>query len=151
MLGETGMLLVRHRLSPSEASRARLRELIAANAGSDVRELLVGSPGTMLVARELGFDEDWQASADQLLADRDPETGLWEQNLWGQRASTSAPAHGFAGCVLALGELEGAAETLRRYAIVEDGLANWPQLRTGSSSDEAATRSACSGATAPRG
>jgi lantibiotic modifying enzyme len=35
------------------------------------------------------------------------------------------PAHGFAGCVLALGDEPGVAETARRYAHVEDGLANW--------------------------
>jgi hypothetical protein len=126
MVGETGLALVRHRLSPSESTRERLRELVAANVGSDGREILIGSPGTMLVARELGFDEEWRASAERLLADRDPETGLWEQNLWGRRGVHLGAAHGFAGCVLAFDELDGAAEAARRHAVVEDGLANWP-------------------------
>jgi hypothetical protein len=126
MAGETGLVLVRHRLSPSESTRERLRELVAANVDSDGREILIGSPGTMLVARELGFDEEWRASAERLLADRDPETGLWEQNLWGRRSVHLGAAHGFAGCVLAFGELDGAAEIARRHAVVEDGLANWP-------------------------
>jgi hypothetical protein len=126
MLGETGALLVRHRLSPSKATRERLRELVAQNADSDARELLLGSPGTMLVARELGFDDLWRASAERLLEARDPETGLWMQHIWGTTASYVGAAHGFAGCVLALGGFDGAAETARRYAVVEEGLANWP-------------------------
>jgi hypothetical protein len=126
MVGETGILLVRHRLSPSPTIAERLRELVAANVDDDHRELIWGSPGTMLVARELGFDDLWQASAGRLLADRDLETGLWEQNLHGRRGQHLGPAHGFAGCVLALGAVDGAPETARRYAVVEDGLANWP-------------------------
>jgi hypothetical protein len=131
MLGETGVLLVRQRLSPSQPTVERLRKLIASNMDAEQRELLWGSPGTMLVARELGFDDLWQQSAERLLAVRDPETGLWEQNLYGKIDRHLGPAHGFAGCVLALGSVEGAAETARRYAVVEDGLANWPALDDG--------------------
>jgi len=122
MLGETGILLVRHRLSPSAETLGRLRELTDANVDSDAREILLGSPGTMLVAQELGFDDHREA----LLASRDPESGLWEQHIWGERDRYLGAAHGFAGCVLALGDFEGAVETARRYALVEDGLANWP-------------------------
>ena len=126
MLGETGILLVRHRLDPSSTNLERLRELVAANAGSDARELLLGSPGTMLVALELGLDDVWRGSAEQLLAARDPATGLWDQHIWDKRDVYLGAAHGFAGCALALGDFEGAAETARLYATVEDGLANWP-------------------------
>ena len=126
MFGETGVLLVRQRLSPSQATADRLRELVTANADAEQRELIWGSPGTMLAARELGFDEGWQQSAERLLAARDPDTGLWEQNLYGRIDRHLGPAHGFAGCVLALGGVAGAADTARRYAVVEDGLANWP-------------------------
>jgi Lanthionine synthetase C-like protein len=131
MAGETGVLLVRQRLSPSSSTLERLRDLVAANADDDHRELVWGSPGTMLVAAELGFEDLWQASADRLLAGRDPDTGLWEQNLHGRVDRHLGPAHGFAGCVLALGGLDGAAETARRYAVVEDGLANWPPYDDG--------------------
>ena len=64
--GETGVLLVRHRLAPSTGTRDRLRELVDANVGDGHRELLYGSPGTMLVARELGFDDLWLESAERL-------------------------------------------------------------------------------------
>jgi hypothetical protein len=126
MAGETGILLVRERLSPSAATRDRLRELISANVGDERCDLLWGSPGTMLAARELGFDDLWQESADQLLADRDPETGLWTQKFGEKSARYLGAAHGFAGCVLGLGSVEGAAETARRYAVVEEDVANWP-------------------------
>lgn len=132
LAGETGVLLLRQRLSPSSVTLERLRDLVAANVGDDHRELVWGSPGTMLVASELGFGDLWHASAESLLAARDPETGLWEQNLRGRVDRHLGAAHGFAGCVLALGRLDGAAETARRYAVVEDGLANWPPHDDGS-------------------
>jgi hypothetical protein len=131
MLGETGILLVRQRLSPSDPVLERLRDLIASNVSAEERELLWGSPGTMLVAREFGLEDLWRTSADRLLADRDPETGLWYQHLYGKVRTIVGAAHGFAGCVLALGDFEGAAETARRYAIVEDELANWPPYADG--------------------
>jgi len=129
MGGETGIVLVRHRFSASDETRERLRALVAANIDSEARELLLGSPGTMLVARELGFDDLHRAAAERLLEARDRETGLWEQHRWGKRDMYIGAAHGFAGCVLALGDLAGASETARRYALVENGLANWPPTR----------------------
>ena len=129
--GETGMLLVRHRLAPSAASHDRLRELVAAHADEDHRELLYGSPGTMLVARELDFDDLWLQSAERLRAALDSKTGLWTQHFGGEAYRYLGAAHGFAGCVLALGDVGGAGGTARRYAVVEDGLANWPPLADG--------------------
>ncbi len=131
LVGETGVLLARHRLAPSAATRERLRELVAANVDDEHRELLWGSPGTMLVARELGFDDLWLESAERLRAARDPETALWTQHLYGGAARYLGAAHGFAGGVLALGDEAGVAETARRYAVVEDDLANWPPLADG--------------------
>ncbi len=131
LAGDTGVLLVRKRLAPATATLERLRELVAANVADNHRELLWGSPGTMLVARELGFDDLWLESAERLLAARDPQSGLWTQNLYGRTAQHLGAAHGFAGCVLALGDVVGADETARRHAAVENGLANWPPLADG--------------------
>jgi hypothetical protein len=64
LMGEAGVLLVRHRLEPSAATLERFRELVASNVGDAHRELLWGSPGTMLVARELGFDDLWLHSSE---------------------------------------------------------------------------------------
>ena len=93
-------------LSPSSGNRDELAKLIAANARDERRELMWGSPGTMLVARELGFDELWEESAAWLRSRRD-EDGVWEQDLYGQKRRILGPAHGWAGCVLALEDGQG--------------------------------------------
>ena len=126
-MGEVGIRLVLNRLSPSQANRDALAGLISANAHDPRRELMWGSPGTMLAARELGFDELWEDSAEWLRGQRDDD-GVWEQDLYGARRRFLGPAHGWAGCVLALGESESVAETARRFAVECDGLANWPPL-----------------------
>ena len=61
-MGETGIRLVLHRLSPSKENADRLAELIAGNAEDERRELMWGSPGTMLAAaamHELTGEERW--------------------------------------------------------------------------------------------
>jgi hypothetical protein len=85
--------------------------------------LLSKKTRTMLVGRELGLD--LTASEEWLRARRDAE-GLWTQRLYGRTARCLGPAHGFAGCALALGDLPAVSETLRRFAVWEDGLVNWP-------------------------
>lgn len=129
-MGETGLRLVLHRLAPSPHNLDRLAKLIAANARDKRRELMWGSPGTMLVARALGLDDLWEESAAWLRGQRD-EDGLWEQDLYGAKQRYLGPAHGYAGCVLALGDEPGVAETARRFAVEENGFANWPALADG--------------------
>src|SRR6266511_3231323 len=113
-MGETGIRLVLQRLAPSPANLERLSELIAANERDERCELMWGSPGTTLAGRELGLDVT--ASIEWLQGRRDAE-GLWTQQLYGRSTRYLGPAHGFAGCVRALG---GDVE--------EDGLVNWPPL-----------------------
>ena len=125
--GEVGIRLVLQRLAPSAENRGELAVRIEENASDERRELMWGSPGTMLVARELGLEELWADSAARLRSERD-EDGLWEQDLFGTRIRYLGPAHGFAGCVLALGEDPLATEVAQRYAIEQDGLANWPPI-----------------------
>src|SRR5256714_1865762 len=121
--GETGIRLVLQRLAPSQANLERLSELIAANERDERCELTWGSPGTILAGRELGLDVT--ASVEWLHARRDTD-GLWTQQLSGPSRRYLGSAHGFAGCVLALGDVAGVSETLRRFAVEEDGLVNWP-------------------------
>jgi hypothetical protein len=127
-MGETGIRLVLQRFAPSESNLARLAELIAANAEDGRCELMWGSPGTILVGRELGLDVT--PSIEWLQAARDPD-GLWAQDLYGKVRRFLGPAHGFDGCVLALGDPGGVSETLRRLAVAEDGLVNWPATDDG--------------------
>ena len=129
-MGQTGIRLVLQRLAPSNENLDELRRLISANARDKRRELMWGSPGTMLVARELGLDDLWAESAEWLRQERDPD-GLWEQDLYGKRRRILGPAHGFAGCILALGGDPMAGDVAVKYAVEEDGLANWPAVAGG--------------------
>ncbi len=124
-MGETGIRLVLQRLVPSDANLQRLAELIAANERDERMELMWGSPGTILAGRELELDVT--ASIEWLHAQRDAD-GLWTQRLAGQSRRYLGPAHGFASCVLALGDVAGVSETLERLAVEEDGLVNWPPV-----------------------
>jgi hypothetical protein len=137
-MGETGIRLVLQRLSPSKGNADRLAQLIAGNAKDERRELMWGSPGTMLAAAamhdltgEARWLDLWRESAVWLRDEWDLHTGLWTQHLYGRVDQFIGPAHGFAGCVLALSRdaddevHRRAAKTTARYAIEEDGLANW--------------------------
>jgi hypothetical protein len=124
-MGEVGIRLVLQRLAPSTANLEQLARLIRENECDERRELMWGSPGTILAGRELGLDVT--ASEEWLRGQRD-EDGLWTQQLHGREQRFLGPAHGFAGCVLALGGLPDVAGTLRQHAVVEGGLANWPAL-----------------------
>jgi hypothetical protein len=149
LVGSSGILLVAHRLAPSRATADALARAIAENVEHPSNEVLLGAPGTMLAARvmhartgEGRFERLWRASAATLLARQEPD-GLWTQALYGDRLRYVGAAHGLAGNVRALGGapewLDDAAAvdaravaTARALAIVDDGLANWPALSTGS-------------------
>jgi hypothetical protein len=124
-MGEVGIRLVLQRLAPSAGNREQLSQLIAANGRDERRELMWGSPGTILAGRELGLET--AASEEWLLGQRDAD-GLWTQRLYGEDRRFLGPAHGFAGCVLSLAQVDDVASTIRRHAVLEDGLANWPPL-----------------------
>ncbi len=145
-MGDTGIRLALHRLSPSRENADRLAELIAGNAEDERREVMWGSPGTMLAAAavheltgESRWLDLWRESAEWLRDEWDPQTGLWTQQLHGRVEQFIGPAHGFAGCVLALSRDAGddfhrrAAEAMARYAVEEDGLANWPPIASAES------------------
>jgi hypothetical protein len=136
-MGETGIRLVLQRLSPSRENADRLAQLIAGNAHDERRELMWGSPGTMLGAAamydltgEARWLELWGESAAWLRDEWDPETGLdaaatgwWTSSSvlrTGSRAASS-PCR-----VMPTTRFMPAAEATVRYAIEEDGLANSP-------------------------
>jgi hypothetical protein len=127
-MGDVGIRLVLQRLAPTESNLAELERLISANERDERRELMWGSPGTILAGRELGVDV---SASEEWLRGQLDDDGLWTQDLYGERRRFLGPAHGFAGCVLALGDVRDAAETLTQCAVIEDGLANWPPLAGG--------------------
>jgi hypothetical protein len=133
-MGESGLLLV-SKVAGGEFDVDRLRARVRENMRNETWELMWGSPGTILAARLAGLDDEWSESCAALAGEQDPESGLWTQVLYGKTTQYVGPAHGFAGDVHALrgwlpdDELRARAEpALRRLAVVEDGLANWPPL-----------------------
>ena len=142
-VGEAGILLVAHTLAPAAEQERRLLDAIRRNAENPARELLFGSPGTMLAAHvmwERTADEEWleawRASADWLWDEWRGE--LWQQEIQGRTRSIFGPAHGLAGNVLVLArgdllepgrrrELERRTiATISGHALREEGVAQWP-------------------------
>ena len=142
LVGESGVLLVEE-LVARTTDRDRLAAVVAANADAEERELdaeerelMEGSPGTMLaadlLARRTGEQrwlDLWDRSADRLLETWD-EDGLWRQRLRGREWHVIGPVHGFAGNVFSLARRRDvsarAVEVATRLALREDGLAQWP-------------------------
>jgi Lanthionine synthetase C-like protein len=139
LIGEAGVLLVTHGFAPTAELERRLLEVVRSNTENPTRELLWGSPGTMLAAQVLwertgdaAWRDAWQASADWLWDEW--RNDLWEQEFGDRRRHVLGPAHGFAGNVFVLardpgrrGELERRTiATLSRHALREDGMVQWP-------------------------
>ena len=153
LAGESGILLVAHRLGPAPWQEERLLACIQANVANPFWELMWGSPGTMLAAQVMHertgserWADAWNQSADRLWQEWRDE--LWLQDLYGRAIHVFGPAHGFAGNVYVLArgllldghrrsELERrVVATATRHAQREDGLAQWPPaLEPGSSTD----------------
>ncbi len=140
LAGETGILVVAWRLSPSEGVADDLYARIRANVDNEADDVMWGTPGTLIAARamlawtgEERWRVAWQESADALWARREDE-GFWTQRLYGQQIHGLSPPHGLVGNVQALLPLldeqrrdalqRDTAALLARTAFVEDGLAN---------------------------
>jgi hypothetical protein len=142
-MGESGILLVAHTLAPAAWQEERLLAAVRANAQNPTRELMWGSPGTMLAAQVMygrtGDDRwaaEWRESARWLWEEwRDD---LWAQDLYGRVRRILGPAHGFVGNVFVLGrgdlldvrrrsDLERrAVAAVAAHAEREGELAQWP-------------------------
>jgi lantibiotic modifying enzyme len=150
LTGESGILMTAWLIEPTAERSDRLHERIRQNAGNEAIEVMWGAPGTMLAAAELQrrtgeerWADAWRESAQKLLETRD-EDGLWTSKLYGELRRSLTPPHGVIGNVHALldgGELLDATQretlkretkdVLRRTAVVENGLANWPSQAHG--------------------
>jgi hypothetical protein len=140
--GETGILLVAWRLSPSGEVERDLLERVRQNVDNDADEVMWGTPGTLLAARAMldRTDRDeWRdacCESVEALWRRRGDDGFWVQRLYGMDARRLDPPHGLVGNVLALRDgldadrrarlLDETATLLGRTAVVEGGLANWP-------------------------
>ena len=80
LTGETGILLVACRLGhPLDDD---LRDRIRANLASEAEDLMWGTPGTLVAAAAMGWEDLARESAAALASRRDAD-GLWTQRLWG--------------------------------------------------------------------
>ena len=131
LTGQTGILLVACRLG--HELEADLEALTRANLANEAEELMWGTPGTLVAAAAMGWDDLARESADALVARRDAD-GLWTQQLWGTSFRGIGTVHGLAGNVCALLQVDDprndalraeSAAALARAATWEDGLANW--------------------------
>ena len=142
LCGESGILLIAFRLSPSADLADNLHRLVRANVDNGADEIMWGAPGTLLAARlmldwtgEKRWRDASQESAEALWSRRD-SGGMWTQRMYGQELRSLTPPHGLVGNVQALLPLLDAARAetltretaaiLERAAHIEDGLANWP-------------------------
>jgi hypothetical protein len=131
LTGEAGILLVACRLSHPLGDDLRRR--IRANVANEAEDLMWGTPGTIVAAAAMGWDDLAHESADALVSRRDVD-GLWTQRLWGTSFRGIGTVHGLAGNVRALLQVDDprneelraeSAAALARAATREDGLANW--------------------------
>ena len=131
LTGEVGILLVACSLGrPLEDD---LRDRIRANLANEAEDLMWGTPGTLVAAAAMGWDDLARESADALTLRRDTD-GLWTQRLWGTSFRGVGTVHGLAGNVRALLQVDDpgndalrteSAAALARAATRQDGLANW--------------------------
>jgi lanthionine synthetase-like protein len=133
LVGETGILVVAHKLRAPVADERRLSELVRANREHETWELLWGSAGTMLAARACGLHDEWRESAALLYEQWDPESDMWTHLLHGRLYPHIGAGHGFASNVHALrGFVDDdvlrarVARLLTRTAQHEGELVNWP-------------------------
>ena len=78
LTGEAGILLVACRLG--HGVEAALKALVSANLANEAEDLMWGTPGTLIAAAAMGWDELARESADALASRRDAD-GLWTHRL----------------------------------------------------------------------
>jgi hypothetical protein len=79
LFGETGILLVARIVGAASADDERLRELVVENERNRTWELMWGSSGTILAAREAGLEEEWRRSAAILVEEWERRGGIGNQ------------------------------------------------------------------------
>jgi hypothetical protein len=149
LMGETPIRLLAYGANPDPDTADRLSLLIAGNLAHPARELMWGSPGTLLAALFLHGrtgDERWaglfRSAARKLWSELQwssrHECAYWTQDLYGTRSAYLGAVHGFAGTAAPLirgrhllepGEWNAwqrcIAATVRQTAIRSGPHANW--------------------------
>jgi lanthionine synthetase-like protein len=139
--GDSGILLVAHKLAPSAEHADALYRRVRENWDCETNELLQGAPGTMLAAKAM---LDWTGDARWADAWRESADELWRRRYWDgfwtfpPYGKSPGASHGIGtntNVLLQGGELFPAerrkqlttdtAAALAKIAVREDGLANW--------------------------
>jgi hypothetical protein len=126
--GEIAVLLL------TRSDDLRLRELIAGNERNPSWELMLGSPGSILVAQAVGLDAEARSLAEILVEEWERhDFGLWDHVLAGRQSRMLGPAHGFVGNVHALRGFvdedvlrDRIERVLREHAVQDSEGLNWP-------------------------
>jgi len=150
LCGDTSILLMAYGVEANEALADRLAALIEGHVAHPTRELMWGSPGTLLAARflherdgRMRWADLFRRTAAQLWSELQWSEGhschYWTQDLYGQRSTFLDAAHGFAATASVLvhgrhlldDERWRAWEacitnTMQRTATREDDRATWP-------------------------
>jgi hypothetical protein len=111
LMGDTSILMLRHALDPCADVLDELHQLIVGNIDNPTRELMWGSPGTMLASLllyrhtgEARFADAFVATArilkSQLLHSREFDCDYWTQDMYGETSSYIDAVHGFVGTAL---------------------------------------------------
>ncbi len=150
LMGDTSIRMLEFQVAPSPQIAAELSRLIEATKNHPARELMWGSPGTLLAAlflhRHTG-DEAWarlfrETAAmlwSQLQPSADGSCQVWSQDLYGRHSTYIDAVHGFVATAAPLIQgrdlldatdwvrwRECIANTIRRTARWEGPLASWP-------------------------
>jgi hypothetical protein len=150
LMGDTPFLFMRHLADPANTQlRDQLEQLIADNVDHPTRELMWGSPGTMLAALFLYQRTGEERWADQfrltarklwsqLLWSEEYACHYWTQDLYGRLSTYLDAVHGFVATAVPLihgralltqtewhGWLECIINTLRRTATWQGAGVNW--------------------------
>ena len=152
LMGDTPVLLIQYEADPTPDLTEQLFELIARNIEHPARELMWGSPGTMLAALHLyerSHDARWrelfrrtaERLHSQLVWSDEVGCHYWTQDLYGRESVYLDAVHGFIATAFVL--IRGRAlltseewerweqiiiQTTQRTAVRESGHANWPPL-----------------------
>ncbi len=113
MMGELPIRLLEHAAQPRPSTADRLADLIAGNLEHPARELMWGSPGTLLAAcflHQRTGDARWaelfRSTAamlwSQLLWSEEFGCHYWTQDLYGSRSTYIDAVHGFVATALPL-------------------------------------------------
>ncbi len=151
-LGEVGILLFQHKLSPTIDLEDRIYNLVEANIENETLEALWGAPGTMIAAffiYEKTKEERWKnlflKNSNFLIKKLKEEELkgeiLWEQNMYGKLRRFVGAGHGYFGNIFGILKgidllskndsdyiLEHVKKVIKVVAIEDDGMMNFATL-----------------------